>query len=179
VCSSDLPHYAHRLDQLTIIPRTGEAITLLNSMRLLVIVISNQSGVAKGYYTEQDIEVFNRAIITQLEQEGAHIDAFYYCPHHPDSAIPQYKRICECRKPKPGMLIDAGNKFDIDFSTSFLIGDKWTDIEAGRAMGCKTILVLTGHGTDEYTAKKGNADYISQDLYDAVVNNILPDLQEK
>jgi len=74
----------------------------------------------------------------------------------------------------PGMLSDAAKKFPIDFSTSYLVGDKWTDIEAGRAMGCKTILVLTGHGTDEYAVKKGNADYVSQDLFDAVVNNILP-----
>lgn len=141
---------------------------------MLVIVISNQSGVARGYYTEDDVNIFNRAIITKLEQDGAHLDAVYYCPHHPESNIPQYKKTCECRKPMPGMLSDAAKKFPIDFSTSYLVGDKWTDIEAGRAMGCKTILVLTGHGTDEYAVKKGNADYVSQDLFDAVVNNILP-----
>ena len=79
----------------------------------------------------------------------------------------------------PGMLRNAAKKFPIDFSTSYLVGDKWTDIEAGHAMGCKTILVLTGHGADEYLVKKGGADYISQNLYDAVVNNILPNLSRK
>ena len=116
--------------------------------------------------------------MTQLELEGAYIDAMYYCPHHPDSKIPKYKKDCGCRKPKPGMLIKAGDTFGIDFTTSYLVGDKWTDIEAGCAMGCKTILVLTGHGTGEYQKKRNeNVDWISPDLYQAVVNNILPNLQ--
>lgn len=173
VINQDPPHYAHRIDQLALIDGSGLAIKILNDENFKVIIITNQSGVAKGFYNENDIEIFNQAMIEQLKQVNAHIDAIYYCPHHPEAEIKKYRIHCNCRKPKPGMLIEGGKKYNIDFNSSFLVGDKWSDIEAGRSVGCKTILVKTGHGLLEYEDKKCPVDYMAADLLDAVQNYIL------
>jgi D,D-heptose 1,7-bisphosphate phosphatase len=175
VITEDPPHYAHRLDQLRIIPGSAEAIQRLNVHNFRVIVISNQSGVARGYYQEEDVKIFNDRMDFLLEKEGAHIDAIYYCPHHPDAIIERYKIDCDCRKPKPGMILDAAQKYSIDIQNSFVVGDKWSDIIAGRAAGSRTVLVLTGHGKDEYQDAMGSADFIASDLYDAVNRYILKD----
>ena len=173
VITQDPPHYAHRIDQLILIEGSGPAIKLLNTAQFKVIVITNQSGVAKGLYKEKDIEIFNREMVRQLNQADAYIDAIYYCPHHPEAEVQKYRTDCYCRKPKPGMLIDGGRTFNIDFKSSFLVGDKWSDIEAGRLAGCKTILVKTGHGIQEYEREKCPVDYVGADLLDAVQNFIL------
>jgi D-glycero-D-manno-heptose 1,7-bisphosphate phosphatase len=173
VITQDPPHYAHRIDQLTLIDGSGPAIKKLNDAQFKVIVITNQSGVAKGMYDEEDIRIFNREMIRQLNQTNAHIDAIYYCPHHPEAEVQKYRIDCGCRKPKPGMLLEGGKRFNIDFKSSFLVGDKWSDIEAGRTAGCRTILVKTGHGIQEYKRENGSVDYIAIDLLDAVVNFIV------
>ena len=173
VITQDPPHYAHRLDQIALIESSESAIKMLNEAQFKVIVITNQSGVAKGLYTENDIEIFNNGMIEQLKQVNAHIDAIYYCPHHPEAKVQEYRIDCDCRKPKPGMLIEGRKKYNIDFKSSFLVGDKWSDIEAGRSMGCKTILVKTGHGLLEYENKKYPVDFVAADLLDAVQNFIL------
>lgn len=173
VITQDPPHYAHRLDQLKLIDGSARAIRLLNAHNFHVIVISNQSGVARGYYQESDVKIFNDGMNHLLESAGAHIDAIYYCPHHPDSVIEGYKINCTCRKPKPGMILEGIQRYSIDIRNSFVVGDKWTDIEAGRAAGCKTVLVLTGHGKDEFQNIEGSADFIAVDLYDAVDSYIL------
>jgi len=173
VITEDPPHYAHRLDQLKIISGSARAIQLLNAHRFFVVVISNQSGVARGYYHETDVKIFNNGIEALLAKNGAHIDAIYYCPHHPDAAVMQYKLNCECRKPKPGMILRAAEKFSLNLEQSFVVGDKWSDIEAGHAAGCKTVMVLTGHGKDETSKKQGSADYIAKDLCEAVEKYIL------
>lgn len=173
VITQDPPHYAHRLDQLALIDGSGLAIKKLNDENFKVIIISNQSGVAKGFYNENDIEIFNQGMIELLKQVNAHIDAIYYCPHHPEGEVKKYRTDCDCRKPRPGMLIEGGKTFNIDFKYSFLVGDKWSDIEAGLSVGCKTILVKTGHGLLEYEEKKCPVDYIAVDLLDAVQNFIL------
>jgi D-glycero-D-manno-heptose 1,7-bisphosphate phosphatase len=151
VITEDPPHYAHRLDQLKLIPESAEAIKLLNNNGFNVIVVSNQSGVARGYYDEHDVQIFNRAMEEELKKKGAHIDAIYYCLHHPDAKIETYRRDCDCRKPKPGMIKRAEKDLDLDLKESFMIGDKKSDIEAGHRAGCKTMLVLTGHGKEEST----------------------------
>lgn len=170
VITQDPPHFAHRIDQLEIIPNSAEAIRLLNENGFKVVVVSNQSGVARGYYQEWDIGIFNHAMEEELKKEGAFIDAIYYCPHHPEGKIERYRIDCDCRKPKPGMLKQAENDLNLDLKRSFMVGDKVTDIEAGYSVGCKTILVLTGHGKDEF--KKVDAmsikpNYTSKDLYNA------------
>ena len=167
VITQDPPHFAHRIDQLDLIPKSAEAIRLLNENGFKVVVVSNQSGVARGYYREGDIEIFNHAMGDKLKKKGAFIDAIYYCPHHPEAKIEAYRIDCDCRKPKPGMLKQAEKDLNLDLKRSFLVGDKMSDIEAGYRAGCKTILVLTGHGSDE--SKKVammsiKPDYISKDL---------------
>jgi D,D-heptose 1,7-bisphosphate phosphatase len=173
VITEDPPHYAHRLDQLQLIPKSMEAIKILNDNGFKTIVVSNQSGVAKGFYGENDVHLFNNAMTALLAKGNAFIDAIYYCPHHPEAEVQKYRVNCDCRKPKPGMLIKAEEKFNINFKSSFLVGDKWSDIEAGRAVGCKTILVKTGHGLQEYENKKCPVDYVAGDLLDGVQNFIL------
>jgi D-glycero-D-manno-heptose 1,7-bisphosphate phosphatase len=111
------------------------------------VVVSNQSGVARGYYTEEDVDNLHRHIATELGKSGAHVDAWLYCPHHPEGRG-SYSLPCRCRKPMPGMLIEAAGRFDIDLGSSVMIGDKLADIEAGIAAGCRTILVRTGYGAD-------------------------------
>ena len=123
--------------------------------------------------SKEDVKIFNDRMESLLANEGSHIDAIYYCPHHPEAEVPKYRVNCDCRKPKTGMIIAGGKKYNIDFKSSFLVGDKWSDIEAGRSVGCKTILVKTGHGLWEYESEKHPVDYVAVDLLDAVKNFIL------
>ena len=168
VITQDPPHYAHRLDQLKLIPRSAEAIRLLNENGFKVIVVSNQSGVARGYYQEKDVKIFNRAMEEELKKKSAYIDAIYYCPHHPEAEIEAYRIDCECRKPKPGMLKQAEKDLNLDLTKSFMVGDKWSDIEAGRKAACKTIMVKTGHGRRELKDKRIECEYLVADLYNAI-----------
>ena len=185
VITQDPPHYAYRLDQLKLIPKSAEAIRLLNKNNFQVIVVSNQSGVARGYYKEKDLMKFNYALEEELKKDDAYIDAIYYCPHHPEAKIERYKINCNCRKPKPGMLKKAAKELNIDLKLSFMIGDKLSDIEAGKRAGCKTIIVKTGYGIEELKNKTINCDYIADDLYYAVKHilylssNIINDERQK
>jgi len=121
-----------------------------------------------GYYSEENMALFNQGVRETLDRDGAHIDAMYYCPHHPDAKIEKYRLDCDCRKPKPGMLIKAQHELNIDLKRSFMIGDKLTDIEAGRNARCKTIMVRTGYGAEELESNEIECDYVADDLYDAV-----------
>ena len=168
VITQEPPHYAHRLSQLELIPKSAEAIRLLNENGFLVVVVSNQAGIARGYYQEEDTERFNQAMGGKLAAEGAHIDAIYYCPHHPEAKIAAYRIECECRKPRPGMLKKAAKELEIDLKQSFMIGDKSIDIEAGKRAGCKTILVKTGYGDEERQDNQIECNWITDDLYHAV-----------
>ena len=127
---------------MRIIPRSGEAIRLLNEAGYRVIVVSNQSGVAKGYYLESDIALFNDEMKRQLFRFGAQIDALYYCPHHPEADVKRYKLTCNCRKPRPGMILQAATEHHINLEKSYLVGDKWSDIEAGKEAGIRAIFSL-------------------------------------
>ena len=161
------PHYPHTHDQMKLIPKTGDAIRLLNENDFNVIIVTNQAGVAKGYFTEDDVISFNQLMIKELEKLNAKIDAIYYCCHHPDAKIEKYKKYCDCRKPKPGMLKKAEKDLYIDLKYSFMIGDKKIDIDTGKNVGTKTCLVLTGHGIEEINKYNIQYDFIAKDLYDA------------
>lgn len=173
VITQDPPHYAHKLDQLKLIPRSAKAIRLLNENRFKVVIVSNQSGVARGYYQEKDVKIFNYAMEGELKKEGAHVDAIYYCPHHPNSEIIEYRINCDCRKPNSGMFFKAAQNLDIDLNKSFVVGDKISDVVAGSTAGCVTFLVLTGHGKSQTFENSIKPDFISVDLYDAVKNIIM------
>lgn len=140
--------YLYRKEDFEFIPGVPEAIRLLNEAGILVVVVTNQSGVARGYYTEDDVEHLHRHIARKLEEAGARVDAWLYCPHHP-SGRGSYSLPCDCRKPMPGMLRQAARRYDIDLENSIMIGDKLADVEAGLAAGCRTILVRTGYGAEE------------------------------
>jgi D-glycero-D-manno-heptose 1,7-bisphosphate phosphatase len=145
-------------DEFKLISKVGSAIKLLNDAGLKVVVVTNQAGVARGYFTEEMVIKIHQQMKRDLSKAGAFLDAVYYCPHHPDAG-------CYCRKPKPGMLEQAAHDLDIDLKRSYVIGDKMTDLIPGTNVGCKTILVLTGRG--KYLKMKENIDYIASDLYGA------------
>lgn len=161
------------INKIKIIPNSDKAIKILNKLGFKVIIVTNQSQIARGMLTEYNVNKINQKIKSLLEKKGAKIDAIYYCPHHPETHhkdikpwFLRYRIDCDCRKPKIGMLKKAQKKFKIDFSKSFMIGDRTVDIETGRNAGCKTILVKTGHGGED---KKYNIipDYIADDLFEA------------
>ena len=138
--------YLHKIDDFEFISGVPEAIKSLKDAGFLVIVVSNQSGIARGYFNEKAVEALNRHIQKELADYGTSIDAFYFCPHHPEKGIGDYKIVCDCRKGAPGMLLQAAVEHGIDLQRSFMIGDKLADIEAGQRAGCRSVLVLTGYG---------------------------------
>jgi len=176
VITQEPPYYAHKLSELNFVANAARAIGLLNKNGFVVIVVSNQAGIAHGYYQEEDTLLFNQAVEENLSKMDARIDATYYCPHHPEAKIERYRVKCDCRKPEPGMLTRAASELDVDLKQSFMVGDKLSDIEAGRRAGCKTIMVKTGQGLEELKAKQIECDYVADDLYDAVKHILsLPD----
>ncbi len=159
--------YLKDAKKLRLISYSGEAIRLLNKKRILTIVISNQSGVARGYFTEEAVKKIHSKLKRLLKKEGAHLDEIYYCPHHPKFGSPQYKKNCNCRKPKPGMLLKAARRFNLDLKRCYVIGDKVDDIRLAQNVWVKGILVLTGYG--RRSKNKGiNPDHTAEDLYHAV-----------
>lgn len=138
--------YLFRCEDFEFISGVPQAIKLLNDAGFLVVVVTNQSGVARGYYNEADVKSLHKFLQGQLTEYGAHVDAFYYCPHHPDKGNDPYLKKCSCRKGEPGMLLDAASDLGIDLSRSFIVGDKLDDVQAGLTAGCMPLLVLTGHG---------------------------------
>lgn len=170
-------NYLYRLEDFEFIPKAPEAIAMLNKCGYQVIVVSNQAGVARGYYTEDDVKKLHKYINLRLKEYNAHIDAFYYCPHHPEAGIGKYKKNCHCRKPETGLFEMACNDFPIDVENSWMIGDNISDIKAGIRFNLKTILVRTGYGLN--LEKQGFAmyQYIADDLYDAASNIICKNIR--
>jgi D-glycero-D-manno-heptose 1,7-bisphosphate phosphatase len=158
-------------DELNLIYNAAIAVKKINSMGLKSIVISNQSGIARGFFSEAELKKINDRLIELLKNEEAFLDEIYYCPHHPEGVVKEFSINCECRKPKPGMIKKAESDFNLDLEHSFLVGDTLRDIECGLNAGLKTILVKTGYGKDTLETlieKKHKIDYIAEDLKDAV-----------
>lgn len=154
--------------QLQLIPRSAEAIKELNVLGVPVVVITNQSGIARGLYSEDDLHRVHTAMDEMLNQADAKIAAYYYCPHHPLEGIAPYVQECDCRKPKIGMLKSAEQAFGFDLKRSFVVGDKFIDMQAGKSAGSMTIQVSTGYGEKEKDLSSDVRDYYAVDLYDAV-----------
>ncbi len=133
-------------EELALLPGASDAVRALNERGIVVCIISNQSGVARGFFTEQDLVPIHAKLERELGRSGARIDHIYYCPHHPTEGKPPYNVVCSCRKPDTGMLRQAEGEFDLDLRRSFVVGDRIVDIQAGRNAGATTILVLTGYG---------------------------------
>ena len=167
--------YLFRTEDFEFLPGAARGIQLFNAAGWLVIVVTNQSGVARGYYTEEDVHLLHCHIDLQLQQSGARVDAWFYCPHHP-SGRGSYALPCRCRKPLPGMLLEAAGRFDIDLVASIMIGDKLVDVEAGRAAGCRTVLVRTGYGSEEEHACPDSTE-VFDDLL-AAAESLVPDCHD-
>jgi D-glycero-D-manno-heptose 1,7-bisphosphate phosphatase len=141
--------YLHRIEDFEFIPGAPEAIKRLNDSGFLVIVVTNQAGVARGYYAEEAVVALHEHTQQLLADYGTRIDAFYHCPHHPTEGLGNYRIDCGCRKGSPGMLLQAAREHSINLARSFMIGDKVADVEAGIRAGCRPILVRTGYGSME------------------------------
>lgn len=148
--------FVHKIEDFKLIPNAVEGLKLLKNFKLFII--TNQSGIGRGYFKFEDFLNYNNKVVEELEKHNIKIEKTYVCPHAPEEN-------CECRKPKAKMIKDAAKEFGIDLSRSFMIGDKKIDIEMGRNAGCKSILVLTGNGMKEKENSK--ADYVADDLLDA------------
>lgn len=159
--------YLDVMDKLRLIPNAPAAIRLLNETGWKTIVVTNQSGVARGLYEESLVEEVHRRINDALKETGAVIDGFYYCPHHPEEGRPPYRQACSCRKPAAGMLFQAVRDFNIELETSYMIGDTARDMEAAAAAGVKGILVKTGYGLDNLDGPVTPV-YIADDILAAV-----------
>ncbi len=157
--------YLSSMKHLALFPWTIDAIRALNRAELAVVVITNQSGIARGFFTEAFVDEVHREMSARLAVGGARIDAYYYCPHHPDGRVTEYARSCDCRKPGRGLVDRAARDLNLDPARSFVVGDKWSDIELAHAAGARGVLVRTGHGVDELRLDRGDAA-------DAVVDNL-------
>ena len=155
--------YMFSPDQIRFIGGACEAIKLLNDANYKVIIISNQSGVARGKLDEAALQAIDKSIKKLILSSGAYIDASYYCPHHPHEGSGSYRQECECRKPSPGMIKRSAREHNIDLKNSYMVGDKETDIKAGKNAGCKVILISNNGST---IAEE--SDYIARDILEAV-----------
>ena len=163
--------YIDDIRKFTLLSGVPRAVKLLNKARFKVIVVTNQSGVARGFFTEDTVREINTRMQQMLYQKSAIIDAVYFCPHHPEAGRWPYKRICDCRKPKPGLLKKAAREHNIDLFSSYMIGDDVRDIEAGYSAGCRTILLLTKQRISSPGVLKNapvKPDYVAEDLCEAV-----------
>lgn len=143
-----------------------EALKILKQKGFLLIIITNQAGIARGFFTEETLKAIHHKMIEILKKNNIQLDDIYYCPHHPD-----FTGLCDCRKPNPGMILKAQQKYNIDLSYSYIVGDTLNDIKAGFAAKCKTVLVLTGYGKEEF--KKINSikpDFIYENLLEFAKN---------
>jgi len=167
--------YLDSLDKLKMIPAAYEAIRLINKSCMKAIVVTNQAGVAKGFFTEKFVRQTHEIIQAALLEKKASIDKFYYCPHHPTEGTGIYLQNCNCRKPSPGMLLQAAHDLDIELGSSYMVGDRYRDVETAKKVGVKGILVKTGYGRevlqdiDPDVVTAGNKpDFVAKDILEAV-----------
>lgn len=138
--------YLSRPEQVQIYPEAFEAVRRINRSRRLAVVITNQSGVARGLVSEEQLVKLHEIIGEAFRREQAPLHAFYYCPHHPEAGDGPYTRVCDCRKPQPGLLLQATRDLGLDVASSYMVGDSLRDVEAGHRAGCRSVLVRTGYG---------------------------------
>ena len=158
--------YLHRADQLALFPWTVDAIRALNRAGLPVIVVTNQSAIARGLLTEPALAAIHRDLSERLAAGGARVDAYYYCPHHPEGPVAEYAMTCGCRKPATGLIERAARDLGLDPHRSYVVGDKWVDVGLARGVGARAILVRSGHGAVEERDRPPHLDA------DAVLDNL-------
>jgi D-glycero-D-manno-heptose 1,7-bisphosphate phosphatase len=162
--------YLDRPDRIELYPWSIDAIRTLNRAGIRVIMVSNQSGIARGFFTEEQLAGIHQHLATLLGAGGAHLDAYYYCPHHPDGRIAAFTRACDCRKPGGALVDRAVEEFGIDPRQSFTVGDRWVDVALARTVGARGVLVRTGYGALEETRPPEGltADVVVDNLIEAV-----------
>ena len=164
--------YINHISRFQLLPGVGAAIARLNRQGLPVVVVTNQSGLARGYFPAALLEAVHEKMFRGLAEAGAHIDGLYLCPHHPEAKEARYRQACDCRKPKTGMLEQAARDLGLDLARSYVIGDRWSDLRCGAAVGASTILVLTGYGRGDACyigpTQTVQPDFIAEDLSGAV-----------
>jgi len=159
--------YLDSLEKLRVFPEAFEAVRLINQAKMKTVVITNQSGIGRGFFDELFVGRVHEEMRGLFLKEGAVIDSFYYCPHHPTEGMGQYRQVCSCRKPEPGLLLKASEDLDIDLGKSYMIGDMPKDVEVGQRAGAKGILVQTGYGKGVDMGST-HPDYIAKDVLEAV-----------
>lgn len=159
--------YVHRIEDFELIDGVVEALRILHEHGYILIVVTNQAGIAKGYYTEESFHKLTLHMRALLQAQGVEVADVYHCPHHPDGVVQPYAKSCDCRKPQPGLLYQAAIDLGVNLSASVLVGDKVSDVEAGRAAGVgRRMLVRSGHVLPEDAAV--HADFVGDHLLDAV-----------
>ncbi|HKO42063.1 MAG TPA: HAD family hydrolase [Pyrinomonadaceae bacterium] len=166
--------YINHPERFRLFPYAGEAIKHLNENGWLAIVTTNQAGVARGYFSEEMIETVHKSMKDKLAIDGARLDAIYYCAHHPSVGEPPYRFDCDCRKPKPGLITRAATDFDVDLKNSWMVGDRYSDIQMARNAGVKSAFVLSGYGRGEWEHQRQSwteqPDMVAENLLQVVLN---------
>ena len=164
--------YINHASRFRTFPYAAAAVKHLNDNGWLAIVITNQAGVARGYFSEDLIQTVHEQMMEELASGGARLDAVYYCAHHPSVGQPPYRVDCDCRKPKPGLISRAAKDFDIDLAGSWMVGDRYSDVELARNAGVKSAFVMSGYGRGEWEHQRltwtAEPDLVAEDLLEAV-----------
>jgi D-glycero-D-manno-heptose 1,7-bisphosphate phosphatase len=164
--------YVNHPGRLRLLPRTAEAIRRLNAAGVAAVVVTNQAGIARGYFSEDVLQATNAELLKQLKRAGASLDGLYVCPHHPTEGTPPFRAACDCRKPAPGLLLRAARELVLDLAASTVVGDKAGDVATAARVGARGVLVLTGYGLGEWDYRRASfpvpPDHVAADLLDAV-----------
>lgn len=157
--------YLHRPEDLRLLPGVAKAMERLRSHGFFIVVVTNQAGVARGYYGEEDVIRLHGHLNECLKEQGAFVDHFFYCPHHPEHGVGKYLTDCQCRKPKTGLFHRAEEFYRVDKGHSYMVGDKLLDVEAGHRYGVKSVLVGTGYGKELYSCLTAEERKLAFDHY--------------
>lgn len=164
--------YVNHVSRFRVFPFAAEAVRALHERGWLAVLVTNQSGVARGYFKEDLISEIHKRLAHELARGGARLDAVYYCPHHPSAGEPPYRLDCDCRKPKPGLLLTAARDLGLDLSRCWVVGDRHSDTELARNAGARSAFVLTGYGRGELEHQRGSwrhrPDLVAENLLEAV-----------
>lgn len=171
-CLTEEVGYVNHPSRIRLLPRTADAVRRLNLSGTPAVMITNQAGIARGYFSQAVLDATLDAMVGQLAAGGARLDGLYVCTHHPHEGVAPYRADCDCRKPKPGLLLRAARELDLDLAASVMVGDRISDVAVGQAVGAAGVLVLTGYGRGEWEHQRHawtvKPDFVADDLLDAV-----------
>ncbi len=174
--------YINHISRFHLLPRAAAAIRRLNEAGIPAVVVTNQSGLARGYFPRELLDEVHALMQRQLAEAGAHVDGIYICPHYPEAKLAEYRVNCDCRKPRPGLFTRAATELGLDLTRSYVVGDRWSDLKAAARCQATGILVLTGYGRGDQAyigpAQEIQPRLVAEDLFDAVTW-IIDDLRDR